>query len=79
MKAIAEEYSAGTRGQGLVGATDMRVLILTTSLKTQPQPLDRIIIPAMGFSGQIVPGDAAGVKPVATDPAKATWQARCST
>lgn len=78
-KALVESYSAYTRGQGLVAGTDMKALILSTSLSVQPQPLDRISIPDMGFSGQIVPGATPGTPAVQTDPAKAVWTLRCST
>jgi hypothetical protein len=78
-KAIAQEYGSGVRGQGLVGATDMEVLILATTLSGQPQPLDRVSIPSQGFAGTIAPGNAAGTKAVRTDPAKATWLCRCVT
>lgn len=78
-KALVETYSAFTRGQGLVNATDMKVMILATSLSTEPQPLDRIAIAVQGFSGQIVAGDTAGTPAVGTDPAKAVWTLRCST
>jgi len=79
MKALCESYSAFTRGQGLVGATDMKVMILATSLSVEPQPLDRIAIAVQGFSGQIVAGDTAGTPAVGTDPGKAVWTVRCST
>lgn len=75
-KAIVEEYSAGVRGQGLVGARDVQVLILATSLEVEPQPLDQITIRNATYT--IVPADAAGMKGVRTDPAQATWQCRCT-
>jgi hypothetical protein len=78
-KAIVESYSAFTRGQGLVNATDMKVMILATSLSVEPQPLDRIAIAAQGFSGQIVAGDTPGQPPVGTDPGKCVWELRCQT
>jgi len=78
-KAIAEEYSAGIRGQGLVGATDVSVLILAQSLSVQPEPLDQIAIASQGISGVIAPADASGVKAVMSDPARATWQCRVVT
>lgn len=78
-KALAETYSAYTRGQGLVNASDMKVMILATSLSVAPQPLDNISIPVMGFSGQIVAAGTAGQPAVSTDPAKAVWSVRCAT
>lgn len=77
-KAIAQEYSAGTSGTDLVGATDMNVLILADSLSVTPEPLDRVAIPSQGFSG-VIYGGAKGMKAVRTDPAKATWQCRVVT
>jgi hypothetical protein len=79
MKALAESYGSYTRGQGLVAATDMKVMILATSLSVQPQPLDKIEIAAQGFSGRIVAGDTAGTPAVSTDPAKCVWECRAST
>lgn len=76
-KALTESYGAYTRGQGLVAATDMKVMILATSLSVEPKPLDRIAIASQGFSGQIVAGDTPGQPPVGTDPAKALWECRC--
>lgn len=78
-KGLVEAYGAYTRGQGLVAATDMKVMILATSLSVQPQPLDKIEIAAQGFTGRIVAGDTSGTPAVETDPAKAVWSIRCST
>jgi hypothetical protein len=78
-KAIAQQYSTGMQGQGLVGATDAQILILATSLAVTPQPLDRISIPSQSISGTIVPADASGLQAVSTDPAKAVWQCRART
>lgn len=75
MKAIEENYSAGLRGQGLVGANDIQVLILASTLTVEPQPLDRITI--RGKTVTIVPMNTAGMKAVQSDPAKATWSCRC--
>lgn len=82
-KAIEQEYGAGLRGQGLVGATDIEVLILANSFKdssgvaatVEPAPLDRITIRSNTVS--IVGDNAQGMKPVRTDPARATWMCRC--
>lgn len=75
MKAIEENYSAGLRGQGLVGADDIQVLILASTLAVEPQPLDRITI--RGKTVTVVPSSSAGMKAVQSDPAKATWSCRC--
>jgi hypothetical protein len=82
-KAIEEAYSPRLRADGLVGATDVQVLILATTIKDdtgalasiQPQPLDRITI--RGNTVTVVPMDASGVKAVQSDPARATWSCRC--
>lgn len=74
-KAIEENYSAGLRGQGLVGANDIQVLILASTLDVDPQPLDRITI--RGRTVTIVPMNTAGMKAVQSDPARATWSCRC--
>lgn len=73
--AIEEEWSAEIRGAGLVGATDIQVLILANSLPTVPLPLDRITI--RGRTVTIVPGNTGGLKSVQSDPARATWLCRC--
>jgi hypothetical protein len=74
-KAIEENYSAGLRSAGLVGATDIKVLILANSLATDPQPLDRITI--RGKTVTVVPENAGGMRAVQSDPARATWSCRC--
>lgn len=76
-KAIEEEYSSGVRGQGLVAATDINVLILASTLAVEPVSGDQLTIRARTVT--IVPASAAGIKAVRSDPAKATWQCRCST
>jgi hypothetical protein len=78
-KALMESYAAGIRGQGLVGATDVKVMILATSLATDPLPLDRISVPDQKVNGIIAPEDAMGVKAVSTDPARAIWNCRVVT
>jgi len=78
-KALVESYGAFARGQGLVAATDMKVMILATSLSVQPQPLDKIEIAAQGFTGRVVANGTAGTPAVETDPAKAVWNCRTST
>jgi hypothetical protein len=76
-KAIEENYSAGLCGQGLVGATDIQILILASTLAVEPAPLDRITI--RGRTVTIVPADSKGMKAVQSDPARATWSCRCRT
>lgn len=77
-KAIVQDYSAGTNGLDLVGATDVNVLILANSLSVEPKPLDRIDIASKGISGTIY-GGTTGLKAVRGDPATATWQCRVVT
>lgn len=76
-KAIEQEYGRGVRASGLVDQTDINVLILANSLAVDPLPGDRIII--RGKAVTIVPASARGIKPVTSDPARATWECRCST
>lgn len=76
-KAIEEEYSSGVRGAGLVNATDVNVLILAYTLAVEPKAGDRITIRSRTVT--VVPADSAGTKAVRSDPARATWQCRCST
>lgn len=78
-KAIAQAYSTGMQGTGLVGSTDMQILILATSLAVTPQPLDRVSIPSQGKVGTIVPANTAGQQAVSTDPANAVWECRAMT
>jgi hypothetical protein len=78
-KALATEYSTGLKGAGLVGSTDFNILILAGSISVKPQSLDRLSIPSQGIFGTIAPANAAGVKAVTSDPAKATWQCRTVT
>lgn len=77
-KAIVEEYGSGVRGQGLVGAKDIKVLILANSLAVEPQALDRISVPSKGVSGVVHDGNE-GMKAVVGDPATATWECRVVT
>lgn len=74
-RAIEEEYGSFDRGQGLVGETDVQVLILANSLATDPKSLDRITIRAKTVT--IVAGGSGGMPPVKSDPARATWLCRC--
>lgn len=76
-KAIEQDYATGLRAQGLVGATDIEVLILASTLSVAPQPLNRITI--RGRTVTIVPANASGMQAVRSDPARATWLCRCST
>lgn len=76
-KALDTQFSAGLRGQGLVDATDVKVLILKYTLGTDPLPGDRIAV--RSFAGSIVPENASGQKAVTIDPAQAMWVCRCKT
>lgn len=73
-KAIHDEWSAHTIGQGLVEANDQKVLILAASLSIEPRSGDRITL--LGKTLTIVPANTAGQKAVMTDPAKAVWVCR---
>jgi hypothetical protein len=75
-KAIEEQYSAGLLAGGQVGSNDVEVLILAASLAVEPVPGDRITI--RGVTRQIVPSGTIGLSGVRSDPARATWQCRCS-
>lgn len=74
-KAIHDEWSANTVGQGLVDSNDQKILILSASLSVEPRSGDRITL--KGKTLTIVPANTAGQKAVATDPAKAVWVVRC--
>ena len=76
-KAMTEQYSSYDRANGLVGAKDVRIMILATSLPVEPLPLD--IITIRGKSYTIAPGGTAGTASVQSDPAIATWSCRCMT
>lgn len=76
-KAIEEQYSSYDRANGLVGAKDVRILILAATLAVEPLPLDRIVV--RGKTYTIAPGGDAGIASVQSDPAKATWLCRCMT
>jgi hypothetical protein len=52
----------------LVNATDVKVLILASTLSVTPQETDRITIRGVTYS-------VLGV--IMGDPAKATWECRC--
>lgn len=76
-KAIVEEWSARFVNEGLVNAKDVKVLVLASTLATEPKPLDWIEITGRGRF-RIIPESAGltGVAPVSTDPAKAVWTLR---
>lgn len=74
-KAIEQEYGSMDRAQGLVSETDIQVLILASTLATDPKPLDRLTI--RGKTVTIVPAGSTGMPPVKSDPARATWLCRC--
>lgn len=73
-KAIHDEWSANTIGQGLVESSDQKILILSYSLSVEPKAGDRITL--KGKTLTIVPANTAGQKAVTTDPAKALWVCR---
>ncbi len=76
-KAIESEYGTLDRAQGLVSETDIQVLILASTLATDPKPLDRLTI--RGKTVSIVPAGSGNMPPVKSDPARATWLCRCRT
>jgi hypothetical protein len=63
-KAIVEKYSDFLRAQGVVGASDRKVLILANSLAVTPAPENRVTISGITFT----------IVTVATDPATAVWE-----
>lgn len=73
-KAIHEEWGRSYLTNGLVRSDDRKVLILSTTLGTEPEPGDKITIRGETFT--VVPGDTAGAPAIATDPAKAAWVLR---
>jgi hypothetical protein len=75
-KAIEDEFDSGTMGGGLVSDTDVKLLILASTLATDPKNLDRITI--RGRTYTVVPEGTSGLKAIMTDPARATWELRCS-
>lgn len=72
-KAIEEEWGASYLADGLVLSGDRRILVLASTLRTEPAPGDRITIRGATFT--IVPA-GSGQPPVSTDPAKAAWVLR---
>jgi hypothetical protein len=76
-KGIEQEYGSMDRAQGLVGETDIQILILASTLSVDPRPLDRLTI--RGRTVTIVAGGTGGMPPVKSDPARATWHCRCRT
>jgi hypothetical protein len=73
-KAIFDEWGSFDRAQGLVSASDRKVLILAISLATTPQVGDQIAIDGTALT---VVSDGEGQPGVSTDPAKAVWVLRC--
>lgn len=76
-KAIEEQYGAGLRRDGLVAGNEIEILILASTLATEPRSLDRLTI--RGKTVTVVPPDVGGLTAVRSDPARATWLCRCST
>lgn len=74
-KAIHEEWGAYYLSGGLVNAGDRRVLVLASTLGTDPAPGDRITIRGETFT---VVQPRAGQPAVSTDPAKAAWMLRAT-
>jgi len=72
-KAIHEEWGVTYVAGGMVNEGEVKVLVLATSLATEPLPGDRITI--RGKTYTIVP-KGSGQPPVSTDPAKAVWVLR---
>lgn len=84
-KAVDIDYSDFDRGQGLVNANDMQVIILANSLAVTPEPLDRITIFRNGVAGrELTIVSSQGVSPqggaasIRKDPANATWTVRAT-
>jgi hypothetical protein len=77
-KGIEQEYGTLDRANGLVDERDIQVLILASTLATDPKSGDRITI--RGKTVSVVPGSSTGgIPPVQSDPARATWLCRCKT
>lgn len=74
-KVIEDQWSRGLLADGLVTAGDVQILILASTLSTEPLPLDRIT--TRGLTVTVVPASTAGRSAVTTDPARATWSCRC--
>jgi hypothetical protein len=72
-RAIHEEWGATWLRDGLVAADEVKVLILASTLTTEPEPGDVITVRGIGFT--IVPA-GTGKAAVSTDPAKAVWECR---
>jgi hypothetical protein len=75
-KANRDTYDVGLIAGGMVQATDVKVLILQTTLNTTPQSGDRLTITGQGGPWSIVPANSSGQAAVSADPANATWQCR---
>jgi len=73
-KAIEDSYGAMFMANGLVDTNNVKILVLAGSLAVEPQPLDRITIRGKTYT---VSTASAGVPPVQSDPARATWELRC--
>lgn len=73
-KALHDTWSAYYRVNGLVQASDQRVLVLATTLATTPQLGDTIAFEGMTLR---VVSDGGGQPGVSSDPAFAVWVLRC--
>jgi hypothetical protein len=75
-KAVRDTYAVGLIAGGLVQATDVKIIILQTSLQVTPQSGDRLTITGQGGPWSIVPENSSGQAAVSADPANATWECR---
>lgn len=73
-KAIEDEWSSFVRANGLVAAKDRKVLVLASTLMTEPAEGDRVTIRGVTLT---VVADGEGQPAVKSDPALATWELRC--
>lgn len=72
-RAIHAAWGSSWLAGGLVDADDVKVMVLASSLATEPEPGDVVTIRGESFT--VVPG-GSGRPAVMTDPAKAVWELR---
>jgi hypothetical protein len=72
-KAIHDEWHHSWITGGMIGADEVKLLILAGSLAVEPIVGDVVTIRSEAFT--IVPG-GSGKAPITTDPAKAAWVCR---